>query len=87
MAGRRTRRGKLSNPAYEARYLYALGSVHQSQWDFDGARRQFAQARAIYRALEDGRNATRVSASIVYSYILALASRIMKLIGIQPRGD
>ena len=76
-----------ANPAYEARYLYALGSVYQSQWDFDGARRQFVQARAIYRSLDDGRNATRVSASILYSYILALASRIMKLVGFQPKGD
>ncbi len=78
---------EVGNPAYEARYLYALGSVYQSQWDFEGARRQFAQARAIYRSLEDGRNATRVSASIVYSYILAFASRIMKLIGFQPKAD
>ena len=55
---------EVGNPAYEARYLYALGSVYQSQWDFEGARRQFTQARAIYRSLDDGRNATRVSASI-----------------------
>jgi len=78
---------EVSNPAYEARYLYALGSVYQSQWDFEGARRQFAQARTIYRSLEDGRNATRVSASIMYSYILAFASRIMKLIGFQPKSN
>lgn len=78
---------EVGNPAYEARYLYALGSVNQTQWDFDGARRQFVQARAIYRALDDGRNATRVSASIVYSYILAFASRLMKLIGFQAKGD
>lgn len=77
----------VGNPAYEARYLYALGSVCQSQWDFEGARRQFAQARVIYRSLDDGRNATRVSASIVYSYFLAFASRIMKLIGFQPKRD
>lgn len=77
----------VGNPAYEARYLYALGSVYQSQWDFEGARRQFAQARAIYRSLDDGRNATRVSASIVYSYFLAFASRLMKLIGFQPKRD
>ncbi len=75
------------NPAYEARYLYALGAVYQSRWDFDGARRQFAQARAIYRALDDGRNATRVSASIVYSYLLAFAARIMQLIGIRSTSD
>ena len=78
---------EVGNPAYEARYLYALGSVYQSQWDFEGARRQFAQARAIYRSLDDGRNATRVSASILYSYLLAFASRIMRLMGFQPRGD
>ena len=78
---------EVGNPAYEARYLYALGSVYQSQWDFAGARRQFAQARAIYRSLDDGRNATRVSASIFYSYILAVASRIMKLIGFQPKSN
>lgn len=76
----------IANPAYEARYLYALGSVHQSQWDFEGARRQFAQARALYRSLEDGRNATRVSAAILYSYVLAFASRFMRLIGLQPKG-
>lgn len=78
---------EVGNPAYEARYLYALGSVYQSQWDFAGARSQFAQARAIYRSLDDGRNATRVSASILYSYILALASRVLKLIGFQPKSD
>lgn len=76
----------IANPAYEARYLYALGSVHQSQWDFEGARRQFAQARALYRSLEDSRNATRVSAAILYSYVLAFASRFMRLIGLQPKG-
>lgn len=69
------------NPAYEARYLYAAGAVYQSQWDFASARRHFNEARAIYKSLGDGRNATRVSASIVYSYLLAFASRIMRLIG------
>lgn len=69
------------NPAFEARYLYALGAVCQSQRDFAGARRHFGEARAIYKSLDDGRNATRVSATIVYSYFLALASRIMRLIG------
>jgi len=69
------------NPAYEARYLYALGAVCQSQRDFASARRRFSEARAIYKSLDDGRNATRVSASIVYSYLLAFASRIMRLIG------
>lgn len=77
----------VGNPAYEARYLYALGALYQSQWDFEGARRQYNQARAIYRSLADSRNATRVSASIVYSYLLAFATRIMKLIGFQPKGD
>ena len=76
----------IANPAYEARYLYALGSVHQSQWDFASARRQFAQARALYRSLEDSRNATRVSAAMLYSYVLAFASRFMRLIGLQPKG-
>lgn len=69
------------NPAYEARYLYAIGAVCQSQWDFASARRHFNEARAIYKSLDDGRNATRVSASIVYSYLLAFASRLMRLIG------
>jgi tetratricopeptide (TPR) repeat protein len=77
---------EVGNPAYEARYLYALGSVYQSQWDFEGARRQFALARAIYRSLDDSRNATRVSASILYSYFLAFASRIMKIIGFPASG-
>ena len=75
---------EVQNPAYEARYLYALGVVYQSQSDFSDARSHFSQARVIYRSLDDGRNATRVSASIVYSYLLALASRIMRLIGFQP---
>ncbi len=75
---------EVQNPAYEARYLYALGVVYQSQSEFSDARSHFSQARVIYRSLDDGRNATRVSASIVYSYLLALASRIMRLIGIQP---
>lgn len=77
---------EVGNPAYEARYLYALGVVYQSQWDFAGARQQFAQARAIYRSLDDGRNATRVSATIVYTYLLFFASRIMKLMGARPKG-
>jgi len=73
----------VKNPAYEARYLYALGSVEQSRRDFDSARQHYNEARMIYRSLDDRRNATRVSASIVYTYLLALASRILKLIGIQ----
>ncbi len=74
----------VANPAYQARYLYALGTICQSQWDFAGARRHFKESRAIYQSLEDGRNATRVSATLVYSYLLAFAARIMKLVGIQP---
>ncbi len=76
----------VSNPASEARYLYALGSVFQSQWDFESARRNFKEARAIYLALDDGRNATRVRASIVYTYLLAFATGIMRLLGMQPTG-
>lgn len=75
---------EVKNPAYEARYLYALGSVEQARRDFDSARQRYNEARMIYRALDDGRNATRVSASIVYTYLLALAGRILKLIGLQP---
>ncbi len=78
---------EIANPGYEARYLYALGAAHQSQWDFDSARRQFKAARSIYRSLDDGRNATRVSASIVYSYLLQIASRLMRLIGAAPKSD
>ena len=74
------------NPAYEARYLYAIGAVYQAQWDFASARRHFNQAQAIYKSLNDGRNATRVRASIVYSYFLAFASRIMRMMGMGPEG-
>ena len=77
----------VNNPAYEARYLYASGAVYQSQWDFVSARRQYKLARAIYQALDDGRNATRVKATIVYSYLLAIATRIMRMIGLQPKGE
>ena len=77
----------VQNPAYEARYLYALGAVYQSQWDFETARRHYNEARAIYQSLDDGRNATRVRASIVYSYFLAVASRIMTLIGLKPNSS
>ncbi len=76
----------VQNPASEARYLYALGAVCQSQWDFDGARQKYREARAIYLALDDGRNATRVRASIVYTYLLAFASGIMRLLGMGPAG-
>ena len=75
---------KVGNPQSEARYLYALGSVYTSLWDFAAARQEYTQARAIYRALDDGRNATRVRASIVYTYLLALATRILRLLGVQP---
>lgn len=77
----------VNNPAYEARYLYASGAVYQSQWDFVSARRQYKLARGIYQALDDGRNATRVNATIVYSYLLAIATRIMRMIGLQPKGE
>ena len=77
----------VSNPASEARYLCALGSVFQSQWDFEGARRKYKEARAIYQALDDGRNATRVRASIVYSYLLAFATSIMRLLGMKPNSS
>ena len=85
--GRAVERAReVHNPGYEARFLYAIGSVFQTQRDFAGARRHFSEARAIYKALDDGRNATRVSASIVYSYLLAFASRIMRLIGMGGDG-
>ena len=77
---------EVQNPAYEARYLYALGAIYQSQWEFAAARRHFNEARAIYKSLDDGRNATRVRASIVYSYLLAFASRILRMIGMGPDG-
>ena len=77
----------VGNPAYEARYLYALGAVYQAQWEFVAARSHFKEAKAIYQALDDGRNATRVRATIVYSYLLAVASRIMNLLGLRPKRD
>ncbi|MCY4464861.1 MAG: tetratricopeptide repeat protein [Chloroflexi bacterium] len=77
----------VGNPAYEARYLYALGAIYQSQWEFAAARSHFKEAKAIYQALDDGRNATRVRATIVYSYLLAVASRIMNLLGLRPKRD
>ncbi len=77
----------VGNPAYEARYLYALGAVHQSQWEFAVARSHYKEAKAIYQALDDGRNATRVRATILYSYLLAVASRIMNLLGLRPKRD
>lgn len=76
----------VGNPQSEARYLYALGSVYMSQWEFAAARQEYGKARAIYQSLDDGRNATRVRASIVYTYLLALASRILRLLGVQPSG-
>ena len=79
---------EVQNPAYEARFLYALGSVYQSQRDFESARRHYTEARAIYSSLDDSRNATRVRASIVYTYLLDFAKRLMSLIGIrQHRGE
>ena len=77
----------VSNPASEARYLYALGAVCQSQWDFEGARQRYRDARAIYQSLDDSRNASRVRASIVYTYLLAFASGIMRLLGLGPARD
>ncbi|MCY3779174.1 MAG: tetratricopeptide repeat protein [Chloroflexi bacterium] len=74
----------VSNPASEARFHYALGSLFQSQWEFESARRKYREARVIYQALDDGRNATRVRASIVYTYLLAFATGIMKLLGMRP---
>ncbi len=77
----------VGNPQSEARYLYALGSVYMSQWEFAAARQEFNQARAIYRSLDDGPNATRVRASIYYTYLLAVATRILRLLGARPSGD
>ena len=34
----------VGNPAYQARYLYALGAAHQSQWDFDAGARAFQRS-------------------------------------------
>ena len=76
-----------ANPGYEARYLYALGAVYQSQWDFETARRRYRESRQLYASLDDGRNATRVRAAIVYTYLLAIAARVMQLIGIRPPQD
>ena len=78
---------QVSNPGSEARYLYALGAVCQAQWDFDAARRFYKEARVIYKALDDGRNATRVRASIVYTYLLAFATGIMRLFGMKPKRE
>ena len=77
----------VGNPHSEARYLYALGSVYMSQWEFAAARLEYGKARAIYQSLDDGRNATRVRASIVYTYLLAVASRILRLLGVQPSSE
>ena len=77
----------VGNPQSEARYLYALGSVYTSQWEFSAARQEYSRARAIYQSLDDGRNATRVRASIVYTYIMAVATRILRLLGAQPAGE
>lgn len=73
------------NPQYEARYLYAIGMVYLSTQDFELARDYYNQAKNIYQALDDGRNANRITASIIYSYLLAFASRIMSLIGMSSK--
>ncbi len=78
---------RVGNPHSEARYLYALGSVYMSQWEFAAARQEFGKARTIYQSLDDGRNATRVRASIVYTYLLAVATRILRLLGVQPSSE
>lgn len=75
------------NPHYEARFLYAIGSVYLAEWDFESAREHYNKAKAIYQSLDDGRNATRITASIVYSYLLAFASQIMKLVGMSPKNS
>lgn len=67
--------------AYEARYSYAIGAVYQARWQIASARRHYSQARALYKSLDDGPNATRVSAAIVYCYFLAVAKRIMRIFG------
>ena len=77
----------VGNPHSEARYRYALGSVYLSRWEFAAARQEYGKARAIYQSLDDGRNATRVRASIVYTYLLAVASRILRLLGVQPSSE
>ena len=74
------------NPSYEARYLYAIGMVFQSRWDFAAARRHYQQSREIYAALADKRSATRAAASIVYTYLLAITTRLMRLVGVKPPG-
>lgn len=74
----------VQNPQYEARFLYAVGAVHLALWDFDAARDNYNKARELYQSLDDGRNANRVTASIVYSYLMAFVSILMKFVGIQP---
>lgn len=76
----------VGNPQSEARYLYALGAMYMSQWEFAAARQEYGKARAIYQSLDDGRNATRVRASILYTYLLAVAARILRLLGARPSG-
>ena len=73
---------EVANPQYQARYLYAVGAVYLSLWDFETARTYYNQSKELYQSLDDGRNATRVTASIVYSYLLAFVSKIMTLVGI-----
>ena len=74
---------EVKNPQYEARYLYAVGTAYLAQRDFDSARKYFNQSKALYQSLDDGRNATRVTASIVYSYLLGFVSKIMRIVGFQ----
>lgn len=76
---------EVSNPHFEARYLYAIGAVYLGLWDFDTARSYYNKAKALYQSLDDGRNATRVTASIVYSYLMAFVSKIMSLVGMKPK--
>lgn len=74
----------ISNPQYEARYLYSVGAVYLKQWNFEMARDYYNKAKDIYKALDDGGNATRVTASIVYSYLMAFFAKFMKLFGVAP---
>lgn len=75
---------QIKNPQYEARYYYAVGAIYLARWDFETARDYYHKSKALYQSLDDSRNANRVTASIIYSYLLAFVSRIMRLVGIQP---
>lgn len=76
---------EIKNPQYEARYYYAVGAIYLAQWEFDLARDYYNKAKDLYQSLDDSRNANRVTASIIYSYLLAFVSRIMRFVGIQPK--